>query len=512
MKDKAYRRRSIWIATVVLLIAIPSTAAQAQQWQTNGNNIYYNSGTVGIGTNDPAANLHVESSASTTFRIVSTGDNVAYKRVKGSTGDWYAGLFGTADYSIGDVTNSNATYLTVKRTSGNVGIGTASPAAKLDVAGITQTQTLSLNSGAYSGSLSWGNNSYASWYMTGSAGTSSVRFKTWDGSSYSDKVTFENGGNVGIGTASPGTKLDVAGITQTQSLFLNSGAYSGSMSWGNNGYANWYMTGSGASSSIRFKTWDGSGYSDKVTFENGGNVGIGTPSPGAKLDVNGSIYTNGQLRSNGLSLLVWGAPVGGPNRVLTAGAGAPNIESQHSNGLELGTAGATPLVLYTNTSERLRIDSSGTTTISGNLNVTGNINAKYQDVAEWVPSSEKLTAGTVVVLDSSKSNQVIASTSSYDTRVAGVISAQPGITLGEKGEGKVLVATTGRIKIKVDASKSRIRIGDLLVTSDVPGVAMKSEPLEIGGRKMHMPGTLIGKALEPLAKGKGEILVLLSLQ
>ena len=66
--------------------------------------------------------------------------------------------------------------------------------------------------------------------------------------------------------------------------------------------------------------------------------------------------------------------------------------------------------------------------------------------------------------------------------------------------------------MKVDASRGPINIGDLLVTSDVPGVAMKSEPIEIGGRKMHMPGTLIGKALEPLEKGKGEILVLLSLQ
>ena len=45
-----------------------------------------------------------------------------------------------------------------------------------------------------------------------------------------------------------------------------------------------------------------------------------------------------------------------------------------------------------------------------------------------------------------------------------------------------------------------------------PGVAMKSEPIEFAGRKMHMPGTLIGKALEPLEKGKGEMLVLLSLQ
>jgi hypothetical protein len=150
--------------------------------------------------------------------------------------------------------------------------------------------------------------------------------------------------------------------------------------------------------------------------------------------------------------------------------------------------------------------------VTGNLNVTGNINAKYQDVAEWVPSSEQFAAGSVVVLDATKSNQVIASSTAYDTRVAGVISAQPGITLGEKSDSKVLVATTGRVRVKVDATKAPINIGDLLVTSDIPGVAMKSEPIEFAGRKMHMPGTIIGKALEPLAKGKGEILVLLSLQ
>jgi hypothetical protein len=49
-----------------------------------------------------------------------------------------------------------------------------------------------------------------------------------------------------------------------------------------------------------------------------------------------------------------------------------------------------------------------------------------------------------------------------------VISAQPGITLGEKSDGKVLVATTGRVKVKVDASKRPIHIGDLLVTSIFP--------------------------------------------
>src|SRR5438309_4415824 len=123
-----------------------------------------------------------------------------------------------------------------------------------------------------------------------------------------------------------------------------------------------------------------------------------------------------------------------------------------------------------------------------------------------------MSTGTVVVLDSTKSNQVIASTVSYDTRVAGVISERPGIALGESGDGKVLVATTGRVRVKVDASRSPIHIADLLVTSDIPGMAMKSEAVNIGGVQIHRPGTLIGKALEPLEKGSGTILVLLSLQ
>src|SRR5205807_8741860 len=115
--------------------------------------------------------------------------------------------------------------------------------------------------------------------------------------------------------------------------------------------------------------------------------------------------------------------------------------------------------------------------VAGSITVDGNINAKYQDVAEWVPASEQIPTGTVVVLDSTKSNQVIASTVSYDTRVAGVISEQPGIALGEKGESKVLVATTGRVRVKVDATRAPIHIGDLPVTSDVPGFAMKPDPV-----------------------------------
>lgn len=173
--------------------------------------------------------------------------------------------------------------------------------------------------------------------------------------------------------------------------------------------------------------------------------------------------------------------------------------------------------------ERLRVDNRGylgvgTTSpgallhVAGDAVVDGNVAAKYQDVAEWVDSSETLAAGTVVVVDSAKRDGVRASRRAYDTGVAGAVSAKPGVILGERGDGKSLVAQSGRVRVKVDAGYGAIRAGDLLVTSPTPGYAMRSRPLRVNGTTLHRPGTILGKALEPLPSGKGEILVLLTLQ
>jgi hypothetical protein len=175
------------------------------------------------------------------------------------------------------------------------------------------------------------------------------------------------------------------------------------------------------------------------------------------------------------------------------------------------------------TAERVRIRFNGNVGIGtsapstklhvvGDVTVEGNIAAKYQDLAEWVHAATNIPAGTVVILDTARRNAVIPSNEAYDTKVAGVVSAIPGIVLGEAGEGKIKVATTGRVLVRVDATRTPIRTGDLLVTSDREGTAMRSEPADLGGAKLHRPGTLIGKALEPIADGQGEILVLLSLQ
>jgi hypothetical protein len=172
--------------------------------------------------------------------------------------------------------------------------------------------------------------------------------------------------------------------------------------------------------------------------------------------------------------------------------------------MRIGSDGVMTIAATGSTGQKLKVN--------GDIFVTGNINAKWQDVAEWVPVESQIPAGTVVVIDPNLPNHVKPSSESYSTTGAGVVSDMPGLILGEASAAKVKVATTGRVRVKVDATKSPIKIGDLLVASGERGMAMRSDPVDLGGMKIHRPGTIIGKALEALPDGRGEILVLLSLQ
>src|SRR5690606_8700453 len=94
-----------------------------------------------------------------------------------------------------------------------------------------------------------------------------------------------------------------------------------------------------------------------------------------------------------------------------------------------------------------------------------------------------------------------------DTKVAGIVSLSPGISLGVKAggnPGEALVAVAGRVPCNVDASSGPIYPGDLLVTSDIPGHAMKGTDPKIG--------TVLGKAMGTLESGTGIIEVLVTLQ
>jgi len=222
---------------------------------------------------------------------------------------------------------------------------------------------------------------------------------------------------------------------------------------------------------------------------------------------------NFQSHASGRTVARFGLTLGGWNEFL----------SVTGNGLVLGTLGSTPLVFGTAATQRVYIGANGKVGIgtsaptavlevNGDIKATSVIGTVYQDFAEWVPAPSDMTPGTVVVLNAERNNEVMPSATAYDTTVAGVVSAQPGIILGRGSDSKEMIATSGRVKVHVTAGNGKIRVGDLLVTSEKSGMAMRSEPIDVGGAKLHRPGTLIGKALEPLESGEGDILVLLSLQ
>ena len=293
----------------------------------------------------------------------------------------------------------------------------------------------------------------------------------------------------------------------------------------------------------------GTNNGDRVHILGNGDVGVGTAAPTEKLHVfeNADTQTfvlaeNPNTGTSAAALLRAKADVAMVNfqahastrtlsRFGTVLGGWTEMLSVAGNGLAIGTLAGVPMILGTNNADRIHITPAGDVGINkpvpapgaklhvgGNLVVDGDItgahviNAVYQDVAEWVSSEEAIGAGAVVIVAPGKTDQVVASTRAYDTRVAGVVSAQPGVLLGVPGESKLKVATTGRVRVRVDATSGPIEAGDILVSSNKPGVAMKSVPIDVSGVKIHRPGTVIGKALESLPAGEGEILVLLSLQ
>src|SRR5215510_8519875 len=301
-------------------------------------------------------------------------------------------------------------------------------------------------------------------------------------------------GNLGIGITHPEAKLDVDGLIRTSSGIMfpdgtvqTTAAIGSSTSQGGSGQ---FQTGRGSKPG---KLNKGSGRTGK---------GKDTVSPeftvNEDLIVNGNIiFTSGTLgrditrQDNNGGIRIFANPTLTSSPATSAiqffGNGHPSFPGQAY--IDSGANDAAAVIFRTagtggTIAERMRITAAGSIGIGttaptqklhvvGDGLVSGNIAAKYQDVAEWVPATEKLASGTVVSLDKTRSNTVTPSSRAYDTHVAGVVSAQPGVTLGERGEGKVLVATTGRVKVKVDATGHPIRIGDLLVTSTQPGMAMK---------------------------------------
>jgi hypothetical protein len=210
-------------------------------------------------------------------------------------------------------------------------------------------------------------------------------------------------------------------------------------------------------------------------------VGIGTTTPGAGLDVE----TNNSL---GLSVQTF------------AGTGTAMIAI--SNGGDIA-------VFRTGANNMARIDSSGKGFFDGGTQIGG---ADFAESVEPASSGNRYEPGDVLVIDRTGRRRVTLSQEAYSTLVAGIYSTKPGVVATPYGMDDprsmkgIPLAIVGIVPCKASAENGPINVGDLLVTSSVPGYAMK------GSDHSRMLGAVVGKALEPLRKGHGVIQILVTLQ
>ena len=197
--------------------------------------------------------------------------------------------------STNTIVGNNASALVVQD-AGNVGIGTTSPDALLEVEGSNATGDgirvgTSSNSNTGSTTIALQTNNADRVAIKGTRESSTggkLTFETKDvGGSLTEKMVIKNDGNVGIGTNSPSDKLEIGTTTTGGNLRLVSSSYA------SNGLARFY--GTDGNEKLQIGSLSGTsayvytpastdlviytGGSEKMRIDSSGNVKIGTGSP-----------------------------------------------------------------------------------------------------------------------------------------------------------------------------------------------------------------------------------------
>ena len=163
----------------------------------------------------------------------------------------------------------------------------------------------------------------------------------------------------------------------------------------------------------------------------------------------------------------------------------------------------------------VRINPNGRGHFNGGTQVGG---ADYADSIATTDDPDELEPGDVLAIDPQQGNSVRRSREPNSRLVAGVYSTRPAVLgigdhhIDDSLEHEVPVALVGLVPTKVSAENGPIAVGDLLVTSSLPGHAMKALPQVLGGVELYPTGAILGKAMEGLREGTGVINVLVTLR
>jgi hypothetical protein len=383
-------------------------------------------GNVGIGTTSPSQKLQVIGNGA-----FFTSGGTPLVSVNNGTVDNYIGvnltegLIGTSN-SYPLVFRTNDTERMRITSAGNVGIGTSSPDALLTVNTIASfgDGAVGTPSIAHKGDLNTG-----LWFPAADTIAAST--------SGSERMRITSGGNVGIFTSSPGTRLDVrfetnpatdngvgnnvlrvwTAVTQAADVggAIGLGGYAttapDSVSFAQIAGRKENSTSANYRGYMQFATLDQGGtMSERMRIDSNGNVGIGTTSPTAKLDIRGNQYI--QANSNPTNSLV----IAMTNQTITSNNGCRiGFDAYNIGGASIGIpSDSASLAFYVNgnTTERMRIDSSGNVGIG-----TASPAEKLTVTTSGSNVYTKITDGTV--------NLYVGITNSSATAINGTISNHP---------------------------------------------------------------------------------------
>jgi hypothetical protein len=486
-------------------------------------------GNVGIGTTTPNAALDVRAIGDGTAllrlsserawefrqRGAGSGAHLELRDITGGKNFRVAGLDGDAvaifKTAFGDLGSQR---VILAPTAGRVGIGTESPQAKVHIAD-TGNAYLRLDSGP--GLLSEINH-----FNAGVAGSAIKLFPASDSrgigfytggefSNNSPKVMIKTSGRVGIGTTSPSAKLEISGGAEGIRINPQSGGTAGisiqlagdttsdqtSFTVGRPGDTDsmGFVFNNGSQDSMKFLTASRT----RMTVLANGNVGIGTVSPTAKLDVKatGDGAPVLKLRTD-RPWVFEQVGIGGNTslrlRSTVPGAGKDLIIETQGD-VRIGTDAAPG---------RLRVNGPTVTEV---ITITG------ADLAEKFKVTEVVQPGMVVQMDPHTPEHFMIARGEYNTLVSGIVSGANGLPAGAilgnlpGYEDAIPIALAGRVWTWCDADESgAIQMGDMLTTSDTPGHAMKATDRDLAF------GSIIGKAMTSLDSGRGLVLVLVSIQ
>lgn len=500
----------------------------------------YFSGALGIGIENPTTQLDVAGTVKATGLQLSTGPQVGYVLTSDASGvgTWQPpstgsiGGSGTANYLpqfTGTTTLGNSVIY--QSATGNIGIGTSAPSQKLHVLGTIRTNGIQLPVNVTAGYvLTTDASGNGTWQEpTGSGGGFELPYT---GALTSSTPAFSIT-NHGTTTNSSAIYAKVDAPTGSEGNAAGEFVATGTPSHAILAYSDYqsalHVTYSGTAGPAITCNGSGTGGAS-ITCTKLGGYGVKgwATNTGSSLDSKGGWF--GASGPNAVGILAeadgdnataaYARSEGSDAKALYAETTGDNAQSVFA--LATGLSGVA-VKAVANSSAAVGLVASGgykSAQFYGNVEIYehGTTNkvielGKGLDYAEGfnvVDGEDSVAPGTVLVIDPDQPGQLACSRRPYDTKVAGIVAGAnklgSGVRLGA-GQFDHDVALAGRVYCNVIALDEGIQPGDLLTTSSVPGYAMEAQDAD------RSRGAILGKAMEPLAKGtKGQILVLVTLQ